>query len=94
MWANCPSTLLLDELAILTPSVVLLLGRSKLRDPIRGLLLARADLEYGESPGNLERDHFAIAGRRIELLTLNHPSFPSWIRSYGPLVDSLLRDPP
>lgn len=93
MWETCPSLLLLDELNVLRPRVVILLGRTRLRDPVRRLLVDRAELAYGTSPGHMERDAFRVDGEQVDLLTLNHPSFPAWQKSYRRLAESLATEP-
>lgn len=89
MFKLCPPAFLLEELRILRPRVVLVLGRSKVRDPVRELL----QVEWGVSPGSLERDAFKIDGVRSELISANHPSRPGWRKSYDQLVESLNKEP-
>ncbi len=74
MRRNCPPFLLKEEIAILAPRVVLVLGRTTVRDPIREMLLI--EWESGEHPGSMERDWFRMEpdGERIQMFSLNHPS--------------------
>lgn len=90
MFSNCPSLLFVQELAILRPRVVLILGRAKQpRDSVRSLLRP----EWRESPGHIERDRFQLNGEDVELLSLNHPSSPSWRLSLRQLEQSLSQRP-
>jgi uracil-DNA glycosylase len=73
MVETCPKFLLEHELAILEPDVVLLFGRTDLRDVVRPW--AVPEHGYGTEQGpRLERDHAEIGDRRVELFSLNHPS--------------------
>lgn len=87
MFSECPTMFLRAELTILKPKAVVVLGRSKVRDPVRELL----NVEWGESPGSLERDFFELNSDMVELFCLNHPSRPQWRRSHEQLVESLSR---
>ena len=90
MWPHCIDLLLIDELRLLEPAVVLLLGRSELRDSVRPVLRVRLGLTWGEHPGALERDTFVLYGRHVILFSVNHSGRrPSWHRSYRQLVTSL-----
>lgn len=89
MTANCPPLLLVKELAVLRPRVVLLLGRSQLRDVIRPAL----KVEYEEARGALERDHFRLGDDEVTLFSCNHPSSRWWTRSLEQLAQSLIERP-
>ena len=89
MWGECVGLLLREELRILAPRVVILLGRSRLRDRVRPLLRVR----WGQCPGGLERDAFELDGATVELLSCNHPSYPAWRTSFSRLVTSLVETP-
>lgn len=93
MFQECPDLLLLEEFALLEPRVVVLLGRSRLRDTVRPLLRERSKLAWGGSPGCLEWDGFDINGLPAALFSLNHPSGRNpahWQRgSYPKLLDAL-----
>ena len=74
MMSNCPPFLLLKELEILRPSLILVFGRSQLRDVVRDLMVV-PDGRFGQEQGpHLERDLASIGGRHVELISLNHPS--------------------
>jgi hypothetical protein len=73
MFRNCPEFLLGDELAILEPSVILLFGRSRLRDEVRRWSVPEAGRGAEQGP-HIERDRALIDGRSVELISLNHPS--------------------
>lgn len=70
MVGQCPPFLLRQELEILRPRVVLLLGRSEVRDVVRPMLSPI----WGECPGSLERDTFRLCDESAELFSCNHPS--------------------
>lgn len=90
MRQRCPPFLLKRELAILRPRVVLLLGRSTVRDPVRKML----QVEWGEAPGSMERDRFQLDGAPVELFSLNHPSRPTnAATSLAQMRDSLVATP-
>ena len=73
MFANCPEFLVKEELEILEPSVILLFGRTHLRDVVR--LWAVPEDGYGFEEGkHLERNRALIRGRPATLFSLNHPS--------------------
>ncbi len=74
MFEVCPPTYLADELEILRPKTVLVLGRSRLRDAVRPLLRNRFNLEWGTHPPGLEADQAMIAGESVTILCVNHPS--------------------
>lgn len=90
MWGNCVDLLLLDELELLRPTVVLALGRTRLRDHLRPLLQEKAGLAYGVHNG-FERDVFFLrSGEPVTLMSLNHTSrATNWRRSYAALRQSL-----
>lgn len=92
MCCKCPHFLLGDEIEILAPRVVILLGRSQLRDVVRPMLA----VTWGESPGSFERDSFELrSGNIAELLSCNHPSSHrnNWRASLSRLVASLRATP-
>lgn len=90
MFVECGRLLLLDELRILKPRVIIVLGRGpNPRDAIRPLL----NVTYGEHPGHLERDDFELDGIRGELSSCNHPSSPTWRESLVQLHQSLAEHP-
>lgn len=88
MFRECPELLLMEELKILRPRFILLMGRSKLRDPVRTLLLSRADLVYGCSAGSMERDRLTLFGEYAEIVCLNHPS--SWQHNWDASLEQLV----
>jgi hypothetical protein len=89
MCSACPPFLLKEELEILAPSAVILLGRTSVRDIVRPMLSVR----WGESPGHFERDEFVLDdGRSVQLFCCNHPSTPNrsvWRASLDELTESL-----
>jgi hypothetical protein len=90
MFARCPPLLLVEEIELLQPIAVILLGRApNPRDSVRPLL----NVQWGEHPGHLERDTFRLrSGQDIELFSCNHPSTKnreSWRASLGELIDSV-----
>ncbi|HEV3323778.1 MAG TPA: uracil-DNA glycosylase family protein [Solirubrobacteraceae bacterium] len=89
MCRACPPFLLKEELEILAPRAVILLGRTSVRDIIRPMLTVR----WGESPGHFERDEFALSdGGPVHLFSCNHPSTPNramWRASLDELIASL-----
>lgn len=96
MYDACPSLTLMPELDVLRPRVMIVLGRSHVRDAVRPLLIEKADLRWGASPGSLERDTFSAADTTCTLFCLNHPSAPdagSWRRSLAQLVEQLIAQP-
>jgi hypothetical protein len=70
---NCPKFLLAKELEILDPSVILLFGRSDLRDVVRPWSVPEDGYGLEEGP-RLERNRAVIGGRDVTLFSLNHPS--------------------
>jgi len=97
MYVECPSLTLMTELRILRPSVVIVFGRSRLRNGIRPVLEREADMTYGSSPGSMERDTFRLGPDRCELICLNHPSAQNsndWRKSLSELIDDLSHLPP
>lgn len=94
MICNCPWFLLKEELGALQPAVILLFGRTNLRDVIRPW--AVPDDGYGAEQGpRLERDLAKIGDRRIDLFSLNHPSSRdrAVLASLKQLTASLARRP-
>lgn len=92
MCSTCPPYLLADEIEILAPRVVILLGRTQLRDVVRPML----PVAWGESPGSFERDRFQLRdGSVAELLSCNHPSCHrnNWRACLSRLVESLRAAP-
>jgi len=93
MFQECPRFLLRQEIEILKPAVVLLLGRTKNRDAVRPIL----DPRWGTHPGSIERDTFALqGGGQVELFSLNHPSAQNpdaWRKSLQQLHESIERCP-
>lgn len=95
MYAECPPFLLIEELKILAPRVVLLLGRGPLRDAVRPLL----DVEWDSypaalaHPGSIERDKFKLNDRPVELFSCNHPASLRWRSSLEQLFESLTLAP-
>lgn len=89
MFRQCPPLLLRDELRILKPRVVLLLGRPQPRDTVRPIL----DVRWGEHRGAIERDSFALGDARCELFSCNHPSSPRWWHSLDDLEQSIRATP-
>jgi Uracil DNA glycosylase superfamily len=93
MFQACPQFLLLQEIDILKPDVVLLLGRTNNRDAVRPIL----DPRWGSHPGSIERDIFALKdGSTAALFSLNHPSArnpDSWRKSLRQLHESVERCP-
>lgn len=89
MCTTWPPFLLKEELEILAPNAVVLLGRTSTRDVVRPMLGVR----WGESPGHFERDHFALGDNSaVELFCCNHPSAPnraSWTASLEQMIASL-----
>lgn len=69
---NCPRFILEDELTFLGPKVILLLGRSHLRDSVRPWAVPEDG--YGEQGPRLERDRVLIGSQPVDLISLNHPS--------------------
>ncbi|MEA2377735.1 MAG: hypothetical protein QOD13_1642 [Thermoleophilaceae bacterium] len=96
MYEQCPSLTLMPELEALAPRVVILLGRSRVRDSVRALLRQDADLEWDTCPGSLERDTFTINGAACTLFCLNHPAARdarTWKRSLSQLIEQLIAEP-
>jgi hypothetical protein len=96
MYDECPPLTLMPELTTLVPRVMLLLGRGRVRDPVRGLLRREANLAWGASPGSLERDVFTIGRSQCTLLCLNHPATRDgrrWQDSLDQLVEQLIAQP-
>lgn len=89
MMERCPPFLLREELEILEPRVVILLGRGPdPRDIVRPLL----NVTWGTHPGAIERDTFVLGGKLVTLFSCNHPSVANrdlWRRSYDQLRASL-----
>ncbi len=90
MFRNCPSLLLKDELEILRPDAVIVLGRTHLRDWVRPML----QVTWGEHPGHLERDSFELGGSRVELFSCNHPSSAHGVGDCLSQLVSSLREKP
>ena len=96
MYDECPSLTLMPELEVLAPQVMLLLGRGRVRDGVREQLRREANLEWGKSPGSLERDIFDVGNGTCTLLCLNHPATRDarrWPESLDQLVQSLIVEP-
>ncbi len=94
MKLNCPSFLLLRELEILKPRVVLLYGRSGLRDVVRPMLNRGNDagLDWAH---RMERDDLATPFGSCTVFSLNHPSsvHPYFDESLEELQRSLVDSP-
>jgi hypothetical protein len=96
MYDECPPLTLMPELTALEPRVMLLLGRTRVRNPVRELLRREANLEWGASPGSLERDGFTLGNTPCTLFCLNHPSTRDarrWQDSLDQLVEQLIAQP-
>lgn len=95
MLDQCPKFLLRGELEVLTPSVVVILGRTQVRDKVRPWAVPPDG--YGRwQHKSLERDVALIEGRRVELISVNHPSSQDQsdvVRSLEQLAGSLATDP-
>lgn len=70
MCHRCPEFLLLDELELMKPGVVLLLGRGPTRDVVRPLL----NPTWGCAPGHMEQDTFDLGYGTARLFCCNHPA--------------------
>ena len=88
MRENCPEFLVCSELQILKPSVVLLFGRSDLRDVVRPWAVPESGYGFEEGP-SLERNHAQLEGHAFELFSLNHPS--SRMRDFEASLQQLAR---
>lgn len=95
MFNNCPEFLVKVEFEVLKPSVVLLLGRSDLRDVIRPWSVPEEGYGIEEGP-RMERNQAVIGGRPVTLFSLNHPSTPNSahvVASLGQLRESVASSP-
>ncbi len=72
MFGNCPEFVAQRELSILQPKVIMVFGRTHLRDKVRPW--AVPEWGYGEQTPPVERDTASIDGRIAELVSVNHPS--------------------
>jgi hypothetical protein len=89
MWSNCPPLFLVRELALLAPRVVLVLGRTDVRNRVTGLLEA----EPVDKRPSFERARGQIAGQTIDIMCCNHPARGGWGSSFTSLSDSLTAFP-
>ena len=97
MFSNCPPFLLREELEILMPRVVLIFGRTpgQTRDSIRRWAIPDGS-GYGRLKGqHLERDLGEVAGEKVELISVNHPSgrSPNVLASLEQLASSIRENP-
>lgn len=88
MWRNCPDRYLVDELALLAPSVVIAVGKAPC-EVLRRLLSAEID----EATPGFSRSQGACGGRDVEVLGCNHPSFGHWRATLPSLHESLWARP-
>jgi hypothetical protein len=84
MWRNCPPRYLVDELRLLAPGALLLIGRETM-EAVAGLLSA----QLAEDEPRVWRGRAEFAGRTVELVGCNHPSFGHWRTSTPSLARSL-----
>jgi len=89
MWGHCPPRFLTEEVRILEPTVIFALGH----------LTWEAVKLLGPWDGSDYGDHFwraqqTVAGRRVEVFFVNHPSHEAWKESLPELQRSLERQAP
>jgi Uracil DNA glycosylase superfamily len=91
MTENCPATYLADEVRLLRPRAVVLMGQQA---------GARFRALYGYRESDVRGTNFGrgtadIAGRKVQVLRCAHPSaYPrSWVPSYEALIESLRERP-
>jgi hypothetical protein len=84
MWRNCPPRYLVDELELLAPGAILLVGQDTM-GAVAGLLSA----ELVEDQPRVWRGRSELSGRPVELVGCNHPSFGHWRTSTPSLARSL-----
>jgi hypothetical protein len=88
MTLNCPREYLLEELRLLRPSTLIVLGDWPLQS-LRTLSRSRA----WEHTRELDRGRIELGGDSIEVLGCYHPGYRGWRRSFNALVQSLQRAP-
>lgn len=86
MWENCPSTYMLDELRLLGPRVLLLIGRGDVAPHVLDLFDERSPIERG---AHFERYETQLSGLPLEVFSVNHPSYGNWKKSYPEFLASL-----
>lgn len=89
MWENCPSTYILDELQLLQPRVLVLIGRSDVAPRVLDLLKATQT----EHRDHFERHQAQLLDAPLDVFSLNHPSYGNWEYSYPDLIASLKETP-
>lgn len=88
MWRNCAPRYLVAELALLEPGRVLAIGRH-VGDLLAGLL----DVQTQEQASGYWRGSGTLAGKTIDVICCNHPSYGHWRQSMPSLVASLQAAP-
>ncbi len=89
MWQNCPSTYLLEELRLLQPRVLLLVGRTDVAPRVLDLIDA-TEIDRGD---HFQRHGADLFGSPADVFSVNHPSWGHWKQSYPELLASLKRSP-
>jgi hypothetical protein len=94
MWANCPPMVMADQLEILEPRVVALLGQQT-HASVQTLerFEVHWDTYWRDNERCFARGSAMIGGRRIPLLALSHPASSRWSRSLEVLTESLAKRP-
>ena len=88
MWENCPDRYLVDELRLIAPSVLLVIGRTV--GPVVARLL---EVTTTERQTEFWRGGGTIDGKAVDVFCCDHPSQRRWINALPLLQTSLERRP-
>ena len=89
MRRNCPARYLADELNLLGPGVLVIIGRW-----VGDTIAAPMGIDREEELPGLWRGKAALAGRAIDVVCLNHPGHGNWKPAVASLRQTLERRPP
>jgi hypothetical protein len=93
MVRTCPEFLLADQLQVLEPQVLLLVGQAAHR-AIEVLRLEMSwETTWAQSGRRFSRGRAQLAGRPLVVLALHHPASRGWPDSLRQYLESLERDP-
>lgn len=86
--AQLPARYLVDELSLLEPGVLIVVGRW-----VGDALAQRVVVERSEQHPGLRRGTATIGGRKVEILCCNHPSYGNWKPTIASLRQTLAEHP-
>jgi hypothetical protein len=88
MWQNCPHRYLLDELTLIAPGALVVIGRT-----VGPAVTSLLEIEVSERETEFWRGWGSLNGRPLDVLCCDHPSHRRWIDSLPRLRSSLERRP-